>query len=291
VRGARRAAEFDGAGALYSQHALAVEFGTPTSDTPSPRPLPRFAGAREKFSLIIALACLCVLLASSCVLLAGSAFAQDAPAPSDSAQTQSDQNSAEPKPPATIPGTPFIRGDQKRFDEGAAAFDAHDYERAFKIFSALADNEDLAAMRNVAFMQRKGLGTERDPEAAQQLLEYVARAGLPTAQFDLGEMLLDGEAGDPKPTEGIAWLELAARASHPIAQYRLGVLYEEGTLVPKDLFKAQLLYSAAAQHGSKKALERLSAMKGWPKPDGTAAEPVPGLQPLDPGPISPGKTP
>ena len=65
------------------------------------------------------------------------------------------------------------------------------------------------------------------------------------------------------------------------------LIYEEGKLVPKDLFKAQLLYSAAAQHGSQAALERLSAMKGWPKPNTKENEGVPGLQPLGPGPISP----
>jgi TPR repeat protein len=238
-----------------------------------------------RLGLATALICLCVLFADS-------AFADDAqvqpPAdPAPQTQPSNDKLASDPAPAArknpdgTSPDWPFVQGDQKRFDEGLAAYDAHKYKRAFKIFSELADKEDIAAMRNVAFMKRKGLGTDKDPEAALDLYEYVARAGLPTAQYDLADMLLNGEAGDPDPKRAVAWLELAARASHPLAQYRLGVLYEEGIVVPKDLFKAKLLYSAAAQHGSKDALARLSALKGWPKPYRPAP---PGLQPLDSGP-------
>jgi TPR repeat protein len=189
--------------------------------------------------------------------------------------------------------SPWVPGDQKRFNDGLAAYDAHNYERAYKIFKELADHEDLGAMRNVAYMQRKGLGTEKDPQAALDLYEFIARAGLPTAQFDYGEMLLDGEAGDPDPEHAIPWLKLAAKSGHPVAQYRLGLLYEEGVAVPKNLFTAELYYSAAAEHGSHKALERLSALKGWPAPPEKAPQSetqpgVPGLQTLEPDAPPPG---
>jgi uncharacterized protein len=161
----------------------------------------------------------------------------------------------------------FVPGDQKTFDQATAAYDSGDYKTAFDIFSKLAGHEDLAAMRNVAYMQRKGLGTDKDPQAALILLRYVAQAGLPTAQYDLAEMLLDGEAGPPDIKEALPWLELSAEASHPLAQFRLGELYERGEGVPQDLFKAKLLYAAAANHGSKPALDRLSYLEGFPAPE------------------------
>lgn len=173
----------------------------------------------------------------------------------------------------------LVPGDQVKFDEGAAAFDAGDYPTAFKIFRRLSKHGDLAAMRNVALMQRKGLGTERDPQAAYDLYRYVASAGLPTAQYDLAEMLLNGEAGDPDPKGALRWLLPAAAANHPLAQYQLGKLYEEGVVVPKDLARAQELYAAASGRGVTDATVRLAALKGQPAPQPAAP---PGLQPAEP---------
>jgi TPR repeat protein len=154
-----------------------------------------------------------------------------------------------------------VAPDQNTFDQGTAAFDAGDYPKAFAIFKDLASNGDIAAERNVALMERKGLGTGKDPKAALADYTDAATKGLPTAQSDLAAAL--------------PWLERAAAASHPMAQFHLGQLYEQGKGVPKDLDKAELLYAAAAAHGVKEAVERLSALKSWPKPGDPEAAPPP----------------
>jgi uncharacterized protein len=173
----------------------------------------------------------------------------------------------------------LVPGDQAKFDRAAAAFDAGDYASAFKAFSKLAKHGDLAAMRNVALMERKGLGTDKDPEAAQDLYRYVANAGLPTAQYDLAQMLLHGEAGDPDPKNAARWFAAAAAANHPLAQYELGKMFEEGVAVDKDLAKAQALYEAASARGVWDATVRLAALKGDPPPKPPTQ---PGLQPAEP---------
>jgi len=158
------------------------------------------------------------------------------------------------------------------FDQGLAAYDAGRYAEAFAAFRSI-DEEDVAAMRNEGLMLRKGLGTEKDPKAAEEMLERAAEAGLPTAQYDLAEMLLNGEAGKPDPKRALPWLTLAAAAHHPVAQYRLGILYEAGTVVPKDVNIARTLYAQAAAASVPGAKERLAALGG------------PGGQPL----LAPGK--
>jgi len=209
-------------------------------------------------ALFLAAFCLCVSLA---------ARAQDA-TPTSTAPP------ATPKPngdvEAPVPMTP-VPGDQNKLDEGLAAYDAKDYDKAYKIFSEMADDYDLAAMRNVALMRRDGLGTDKDPEGAEDMMKEAARRGLANAQSDLAEMLLDGAAGPPDPKAALPWLQLAAEAGHPVAEYRLGQLYEHGTVVPKDLAIAEVLYADAAHKGVKDALDRLDALKGW-------KEPPPGLQ-------------
>ena len=103
------------------------------------------------------------------------------------------------------------------FDSGIAAYDAGDYAKAYKIWSSI-DNEDIAAMRNVAMMRRQGLGTDKDLKGAEQMYERAAEAGLPTAQADLADMLIKGEAGPPDPQRALPLLEAAAAANHPLAQ-------------------------------------------------------------------------
>jgi TPR repeat protein len=248
--------------------------------------LPLFAAANR----FVSLAPMRPILILAAVLFTASASAQDAqtPPPAPTAPVPSgDAKDKIPQPPVFVKPTPL---NQKKFDEAAAAYDAKDYDTAYKLFTELADDYDVAAMRNVALMTRDGLGTEKDPGRAEEMMKEAARRGLPTAQYDLGEMLLDGAAGDPDRKAALPWFELAAAAGHPIAQYRLGQLYEEGQAVPKDIKVAELLYAAAARHGYDPALQRLKALEGWttvpaelyaPGPSETSANPVP-AQPATP---------
>jgi len=155
------------------------------------------------------------------------------------------------------------------FDAGVAAYDAGDYEKAFKTWWDLR-YEDLAAMRNLGMMLRKGQGTEKDPAKAEEIYLRAAEAGLPTAQADLADMYLKGEIGPPSLTRALPLLEAAAAANHPLAQYQLGQFYETGAppLVPQNLDVARRLYAAAAGHGMKEAAAR-AFLLGPPAPPST----------------------
>ena len=173
---------------------------------------------------------------------------------------------------------------KESFDSGVAAYDAGDYPRAYKIWSAI-DDEDIAAMRNVAMMRRQGLGTAKDPKGAEEMYLRAAEAGLPTAQADLADMLIRGEAGPPDPKRALPLLEAAAAANHPLAQYELAQFYEAGQLVPLNLTVARNLYAAAAGHGMKEAQARLDQLGPAPK----APQPAPAAQPM-PSPPPPLRT-
>jgi TPR repeat protein len=177
------------------------------------------------------------------------------------------------------------------FDAGVAAYDAGDYEKAFKTWWDLR-YEDLAAMRNLGMMLRKGQGTEKDPAKAEEIYQRAAEAGLPTAQADLADMYLKGEIGPPSLTRALPLLEAAAAANHPVAQYQLGELYETGAppLVPQNLDTARQLYAAAAQHGMKEAAARAAFLgppaappvqpaPPTPPPQATSAPPLRGSAP------------
>lgn len=145
------------------------------------------------------------------------------------------------------------------FDIGVAAYDAGNYVKAYQIWSSI-DDDDLAAMRNVAMMRRQGLGTPKDPKGAEEMYERAAAGGLPTAQADLADMLIKGEAGPPDPEKALPLLVSAASAHHPVAEYELAQFYEVGKLVPKNLTVARNLYGAAASQGMKEAQARLDQL-------------------------------
>jgi TPR repeat protein len=174
----------------------------------------------------------------------------DVPFPTEDSSQTSDEKGAPPTP-----------GDQAMFDQGAAYYDHGDYAHAYQVFYYLAEHDDIAAMRNVALMKRKGQGTARDPQGAMQYLKEAADAGLPTAQSDLAEMLLNGEAGAPDPESAMQWLEAAAKAHHPIAEFRLAEIYERGQVVPRDVARAEELYAEAAARGVPQAATRLALLK------------------------------
>jgi TPR repeat protein len=205
-----------------------------------------------------------ILILATVFFAASAAQAQDAaeptPVPMQALPPAEQAKVPDAAQGVTVPPTPL---NQKKFDQAAAAYDAKDYATAYKLFTELADEYDIAAMRNVALMTRDGLGCDKDPRRAEDMMKEAARRGLPTAQYDLGEMLLDGAAGPPDAKAAVPWLEMASSAGHPIAQFRLGELYEDGTAVPKDVKVAELLYGAAARRGYDPALQRLKALKGW----------------------------
>ena len=172
------------------------------------------------------------------------------------------------------------------FDSGVTAYDAGDYEKAFKIWWDLRF-EDLAAMRNLGMMLRKGQGTPKDPDKAEEIYLRAAVAGLPTAQADLADMYLKGELGPPNLERALPLLQAAAAANHPVAQFQLGQFYETGAppLVPQDLETARQLYASAASHGMKDAAAR-SAFLGAPAPKPAAPPAAAPAPPADAAPAT-----
>ncbi len=167
---------------------------------------------------------------------------------------------------------------QAQFDAGLKAYDAGDYKTAYKTWGDIGDY-DLAALRNVAVMLRKGQGVDKDPKTALRKMLQAADQGLPTAEADAGEMIANGEAGPPDKAAAIPWLTRAAAVGHPIAAYELGQIYEDGKAVPQDLKEARRLYKIAADAGMPEAVQRLRDLdRAAPAPPAAAQSQIPQLR-------------
>jgi len=153
----------------------------------------------------------------------------------------------------------------EQFAAGVEAYDAGDYARAYELWLPLAKGRDLAAMRNVAHLLRKGMGIARDPKRALQFYEQAGEAGLGNAQLNAAFMHL-GEEGLPRDEEVAAdWFEKAAHQGSATGQYNLGVMLERGMGRVKDQEQAIAYYGLAAKDGHEMAIKRLAELEKDPK--------------------------
>jgi len=147
-----------------------------------------------------------------------------------------------------------------RFNEGLLAHDKGDYARAFEIWLPLAQQDDLAAMRNVALQLKEGRGTEPDATRALYFFERAGRSGLVSAQVNTAFMYLNGEGTAQDYKKASFWFHAAAIGGVPAARYNLAVLYEKGLGVDRDPARALAWYALAAQSGHEMALKRLTEL-------------------------------
>lgn len=153
------------------------------------------------------------------------------------------------------PDPDSVRAD---FDRGLAAYDHKDYAAAFHIWDGIKD-ADAAALRNVAVMLRTGQGVRKDTARAQALFAEAADAGLSSAAYNLGQMLLAGEAGPPDIPGGLMRLEQAA-PGQPLAAIELGRIYRDGRLVRADPARARHFFGMAASAGNELAVQELKSL-------------------------------
>ena len=95
---------------------------------------------------------------------------------------------------------------------------------------------------------------------AREVWQTLAEVGNGDALFNLGILAEDG-LGEPRDlSKAEALYTSAANADNFKAQYRLGLLYYAGTLLPRDADKARLYLTQAATHGDKDAKDMLAQL-------------------------------
>lgn len=161
-----------------------------------------------------------------------------------------------------------------RFDQAVAAYDAGDYPTAYRMWSELAEEDDLAAMRNAAQLLRQGKGVQKDTKAAFELYLEAAEKGLVTAMANVGDMYLAGEGIEKNPQAAAAWYARAATAGLSLAQVKLAEMYEQGNGVAQDPARARALIERAARNGYAPAQAKLAQMAPPTPPTPTSEPPT-----------------
>ncbi len=198
----------------------------------------------------------------------------------------------EPAETASEPNRPKRNGPERKtverkgnalFDKAVAAYDAGEHETAFTIWRRLADQTDLAAMRNVAYMLRNGIGVTQDLRKARRYYRRAAELGYPAAMVNLGQMILEGEGGKADPKSAARYFYRAARLGSHHGQFHLARLLETGNGVGQDIDAAFAYYQAAASLGHEDAIAAVDRLRseGTILPAFSAKLDFPGLETAD----------
>lgn len=123
-----------------------------------------------------------------------------------------------------------------------------------------AENNDIEALLQLAFMYASGDSVEQDFIQAHKWFSKAAELGNVDAQFYLGAMYLEGDGVEQDFVQAKKWLTKAAEQGDPHAQCGLGVMYYEGRGVDKDFAQAFEWFSKAAMQDNADAQYNLAEM-------------------------------
>lgn len=122
------------------------------------------------------------------------------------------------------------------FDEGVRAYDAGDYTTALQIWSALAEDYDLAAMRNLGLLFENGLGVPKNDGIAAQHYRDAAENGLVSAQLSLARLHANPSSDQHNPRFAYEWFVQAAISGSDLGAFQAArmMYFGEGTQVNQE---------------------------------------------------------
>ena len=133
-------------------------------------------------------------------------------------------------------------------DEGFAALQFGEFDKAREIFTAEAEAGNLIGEFMLGVMAEQGFGGPRDPAGAASWYESAAGKGMASAAYNLARLYESGKGVAQDAGKAHLYLMQAAEAGHGKAMHGLGRLYQGGALGEPDLAESLKWYSAAATH-------------------------------------------
>ncbi|WP_024994600.1 tetratricopeptide repeat protein [Phocaeicola paurosaccharolyticus] len=125
-----------------------------------------------------------------------------------------------------------------------------DYDKAYKLFKESAENGNMDAMNNIAFMSLYGHGTDVNYAKAYELFRNAALQGNPHAQLGLGTMYRHGWGVTRSCMLAMDWYKRSASHGNSDAMNNIGYMQYNGIGVPMDSQQAFYWFSRAAVLGN-----------------------------------------
>jgi hypothetical protein len=136
------------------------------------------------------------------------------------------------------------------FEDGLTAYNSGEYTKAFQEWQILAEDGQVRAQYNVAWMYAYGVGTLKDYQASVAWYKKAAEQDYVHAQYNLANMYLRGDVKNDE--EAVYWFRRAAEQGDAPAQYNLGIMYANGKGVTKDMAQCKIWIKKAAENNDPK---------------------------------------
>ncbi len=155
-----------------------------------------------------------------------------------------------------LPGKPQLSS----FEQGMEAYTLGDFPKALTLWQTLADEGDVVAQFELAWLYTNGLGTEKNIDQAAVYFAKAAEGGHLEAQHKLGQLYLFGQGVTQSHAQAITWLTAAAEQGYGESQLILGQLYLTGEGTEINLPEADKWLNLAAKQGTPGANEALDEL-------------------------------
>lgn len=123
------------------------------------------------------------------------------------------------------------------------------YEKAHRLFLALAKQGKASSQYKVGRLYARGRGVERDYREAAKWYGLAVAQGYSLAEVRLGSLYASGKGVTKDVPRALALFRKASAKGSIGAQYFLGVMHQKGTGVERNQFKAAQWFRKAATMG------------------------------------------
>ncbi len=185
------------------------------------------------------------------------------------------------------------------FEDGVAAFDAYEYERAAEIFETLAKQGHVLSQYNMGLLHENGFGVPKRDDLAFFWYRMAALNDNDDAKYNLAGLYFRGEGVAQSLEQATHWWTESANAGNPNAAYNLGIILAGDGTDPEALKASMIRLRQASDQGHPHAtalLEEFSRVVDAPEslffsgvPDVPAIEEL--RLPGEPAPIPPLESP
>jgi len=141
------------------------------------------------------------------------------------------------------------------------AYNAKDYETAFKLFTKLAKQGNADAQTSLGYMYQMGQGCEKDEAKTVELYSKGAEAKQPYALYNLAILYENGIGGVEHDQFKAYELHLeASTLGVPPAMYEAALMLERGLGCVQNYSEAAFWYEEAAKRGHLESFNNLGAL-------------------------------
>jgi TPR repeat protein len=139
------------------------------------------------------------------------------------------------------------------YQDGRAAYDAGNFEKAMAIWAPAAESGDADSQYGMGLLYSEGIVVPMDDLEALKWFGLAADQGHGKAQYKLGIMHANGWGVPMDEAEAIKWYLLAADNGVTEAQVSVGTMYQNGFSVEQNKIEALKWFSVAVRLGDEDA--------------------------------------